>query len=283
VSDPTPTEWLIMEVLAARYRLGESSWHFPNTCKRTLKCLAERDWIAYKASTIDGFQQAWLRTDGKLEWDLTDGWGHSLVDLQLDPGDPIPALQRRDCPCGAHVDIVDGRYARHGHDHRDYTCPMSGQPTDGDLSVLTCRELSEVADLEMQAYGSVSARVFNALKDLEMLATSGPKADPYPDWSGYARTLDELPDMTDDEVRARHDELAADYWRGHPDWDARVEPLPGVPTMDLTEEGVGHSDYVQRMIDGLRAEQDDGMDDPRNGIPLTPDPNRRRWWQWGRR
>jgi hypothetical protein len=89
VSDPTPTEWLIMEVLAARWRLGETTWHFPNTLKPALKRLAERDWIAYKAATVEGHQRAWLRTDGKLEWGLPTPW---------DAGRDDPPLAREATP-----------------------------------------------------------------------------------------------------------------------------------------------------------------------------------------
>lgn len=83
MSDPTPTEWLIMEVLAARWRLGETTWHFPNTLKPALKRLAERDWIAYKAATVEGHQHAWLRTDGLNAWELSPSWDGGRDDPPL--------------------------------------------------------------------------------------------------------------------------------------------------------------------------------------------------------
>jgi hypothetical protein len=101
--DPTPTEWLVMEVLAARFRLGETTWHFPNTLKPTLKRLAERDWIAYKAAVVEGHQQAWLRTDGKLEWGLPTPWDALRADIEpflipvVDPpGVPLPGVPTMD-------------------------------------------------------------------------------------------------------------------------------------------------------------------------------------------
>jgi hypothetical protein len=167
MSDPTPTEWLVMEVLAARWRLGETTWHFPDMCKRTLKCLAERDWIAYKAATIEGYQQAWLRADGRLEW---------------------------------------------------------GLPRRGELRV----DLND-ADANLLLHADGSGALF----------------DPPPPHS-------------------------------RSDLTPLVERQPVIP---VASPRYGAGDERLRRI----VEPDDGMDDPRNGIPLTPDPNRRRWWHWGRR
>lgn len=41
----TPTEDLVMEVLAARYRLGENIWTFDSRHARTLARLADRDLV----------------------------------------------------------------------------------------------------------------------------------------------------------------------------------------------------------------------------------------------
>jgi len=65
--DLTPTEWLVLEVLAARYRLGHSSWHFPNTLKSTLTRLEERNLITFKSATIEQYQHVWLTEDGRSE------------------------------------------------------------------------------------------------------------------------------------------------------------------------------------------------------------------------
>lgn len=63
--DLTPTEWLIMEVLAARWRLGEPRWPFPNRLKPTLRSLQTKGLISFKGHTIEKHQTAWLTTDGK--------------------------------------------------------------------------------------------------------------------------------------------------------------------------------------------------------------------------
>ena len=113
VSEPTPTEWLIMEVLAARWRLSERSWHFPNSLKPALKRLAMRDWIAYKAATVEGHQQAWLRTDGKLEWGLpTDEDPFGVDALVYVAGVERVRAEEQLAPPKEPVDAVDEREHR---------------------------------------------------------------------------------------------------------------------------------------------------------------------------
>ncbi len=69
-ADPTPTEWLLMEVLAARARLGETSWPDPNVLKPTIRRLARRDWVDFEPSTVEGFTQVWLTPAGRIAWGL---------------------------------------------------------------------------------------------------------------------------------------------------------------------------------------------------------------------
>lgn len=49
-----PTEWLMMEVLAARRRLGEATWTFPSQFKRQAKVLQELDYVWWKHGTCQG-------------------------------------------------------------------------------------------------------------------------------------------------------------------------------------------------------------------------------------
>lgn len=60
-----PTEYLIMETLAARYRLGEKGWTFPNAVRERLSSLAERGLVGFKSATIYGYQLAWLTDAGR--------------------------------------------------------------------------------------------------------------------------------------------------------------------------------------------------------------------------
>jgi len=41
----TPSEYLVLEVLAARFRLGESIWPFPSAFKATALSLKEKELV----------------------------------------------------------------------------------------------------------------------------------------------------------------------------------------------------------------------------------------------
>lgn len=72
VTDPrTPTERLILEVLAARYRLGETHWHFDNRLKPTLLRLQAAGLVWFKSGMVAGMQKVFLTDEGKSEamWD----------------------------------------------------------------------------------------------------------------------------------------------------------------------------------------------------------------------
>lgn len=56
--DLTPTEDLLMEVLAARYRLGESMWTFDKRHAKSLARLADRDLVR----TMHGIVEKTVRT-----------------------------------------------------------------------------------------------------------------------------------------------------------------------------------------------------------------------------
>lgn len=66
----TPTEWLTLEVLAARFRLGEVCWTFPSELAPALRRLKARDLVWFKSGVIahtiiagltDAGQERWLR------------------------------------------------------------------------------------------------------------------------------------------------------------------------------------------------------------------------------
>lgn len=71
----TPTEYLILEVLAARLRCGEPRWPFPNRLRPTLRRLAGRKLIGFQPFTVAGHQVAWLTIDGE----------HRALDLSYVP------------------------------------------------------------------------------------------------------------------------------------------------------------------------------------------------------
>jgi hypothetical protein len=67
-SNLPPTQYLLMETLAARCRLGESYWTFPNTCMPAARKLEEAGLIttrepggyAFEASFTDAGRAVWL-------------------------------------------------------------------------------------------------------------------------------------------------------------------------------------------------------------------------------
>lgn len=65
-----PTQYLAMEVLAARYRLGESLWTFPSPCRAPLRALAARGWVRHKSGITEHTMRAWLTEAGIAAWAL---------------------------------------------------------------------------------------------------------------------------------------------------------------------------------------------------------------------
>lgn len=63
----SPTEELILEVLAARYRLGENNWSFHKRFKSKIDFLAQRGYVNYKASSVENFLLVSFTDKGKEE------------------------------------------------------------------------------------------------------------------------------------------------------------------------------------------------------------------------
>jgi hypothetical protein len=68
--DLPPTQYLIMEVLAARYRLGEALWTFPSSLRSAMEQIARLRLIGWKSGVEPHTVCAWL-TDIGREWVLT--------------------------------------------------------------------------------------------------------------------------------------------------------------------------------------------------------------------
>lgn len=66
----TPTEWLVMEVLAARHRLGEACWTFPTSLRPALTSLQLRGAVGWKEGVAEGTCLAWLTDTGESGWHL---------------------------------------------------------------------------------------------------------------------------------------------------------------------------------------------------------------------
>jgi hypothetical protein len=52
--DLPPTQYLVMEVLAARYRTGENFWTFPSSLRQTLDALVRADLVNVYGSPAPG-------------------------------------------------------------------------------------------------------------------------------------------------------------------------------------------------------------------------------------
>lgn len=85
MTEITPTQWLMMEVLAARLRLGENHWTFPNKLKRTAKALEGLGLVTWKGGIVQGTIMVSVTDLGRREWGLykpykypTDSYGWPL-------------------------------------------------------------------------------------------------------------------------------------------------------------------------------------------------------------
>lgn len=58
-------QYLILEVLAARHRLGEPSWPLPDRLRKHLDALADGGWIGHEADITEGHRRAWLTDKGR--------------------------------------------------------------------------------------------------------------------------------------------------------------------------------------------------------------------------
>lgn len=67
MDDLPPTEYLILEVLAARWRVGERVWTFPTRVNRALDSLAGKGLVGWKSGVVERTSLAWLTDGGRAE------------------------------------------------------------------------------------------------------------------------------------------------------------------------------------------------------------------------
>jgi hypothetical protein len=60
----TPTEYLVLDVMVARYRLGDDGWTFPTQVGPALARLATRGYVDYKSGVVQHTLQAWFTDKG---------------------------------------------------------------------------------------------------------------------------------------------------------------------------------------------------------------------------
>ena len=68
----TPTEDLVMEVLSARARLGETMWTFNSCHKQTIRKLESRGLVNMIHGTVDKTVRASLTDDGRKEYMMSE-------------------------------------------------------------------------------------------------------------------------------------------------------------------------------------------------------------------
>jgi hypothetical protein len=68
-----PTQYLVMEVLAARARTGESYWTFPTSVKPAITQLAAGGLVRMKAGVVERTVRVWM-TDAGRDLFLMDGY-----------------------------------------------------------------------------------------------------------------------------------------------------------------------------------------------------------------
>lgn len=61
----TPTEYLILEVLAARHRTGEPFWPFPSRFLRQLRSLKAAGLVTFESAVTAGDYRAGLTVEGR--------------------------------------------------------------------------------------------------------------------------------------------------------------------------------------------------------------------------
>lgn len=62
-----PTQHLLLDLLAARTRLGEAVWTVPNTCQKAINALADRGLVTDRSAPVAGARLVWLTDAGRAE------------------------------------------------------------------------------------------------------------------------------------------------------------------------------------------------------------------------
>lgn len=96
----TPTEYLVLDVLSARRRLGERMWSFQRDTLRTLRSLEAKGYIGLKESGPAGYPQAWFNDRRP---DLIGEWTEHVIEYQRMPLPlPIEVVEAR--PYGSFLE-----------------------------------------------------------------------------------------------------------------------------------------------------------------------------------
>lgn len=75
-----PTQYLVMQVLAARHRTGEMLWTFPARLRPALDSLTARGLVATKGGVTEGTVRAWL-TDAGMDAAAPAGYSAPVTQM----------------------------------------------------------------------------------------------------------------------------------------------------------------------------------------------------------
>jgi hypothetical protein len=116
----TPTEDLLVEVLAARHRTGETVWTFATTHARTVRTLADKGLVAWKSGVLENTILAWL-TDAGRAYALDEGYAPPASRETT-----LGALTAADLGKRVRVDECDGVLTGVLHESRGWSTARFG-------------------------------------------------------------------------------------------------------------------------------------------------------------
>ncbi len=93
----SPTQELVMEVLAGRWREGRSVWTFSARHRRTLESLASLGLIHQKSGVVERTRLAWFSDKGLEAWGMNKDYAAPVPgDLWVRPDLKRPAKFHKD-------------------------------------------------------------------------------------------------------------------------------------------------------------------------------------------
>lgn len=121
-----PTQYLVMEVLAARHRLSEPFWPFPQTCRKAVQSLEALGLVRIlKDHDVVGAIRVGLTEKGASDW-LSDACEPSVPEGPVHLLDSEPTGHRL-AVCGAREHSHAGHRLNFTIDPQDASCTACNQ------------------------------------------------------------------------------------------------------------------------------------------------------------
>lgn len=93
-ADLTPAQQLIVEVLSARHRLGETIWPFDSRLKKQLAALEQFGWVYLASGQVENTIRARLTEAAKRKVFLTSTYVSPLEQENIELAQDVEALTR---------------------------------------------------------------------------------------------------------------------------------------------------------------------------------------------